>query len=177
MSSQGCSWGTGKCVWDAWGCFGVSSGVLGVLEGVGGLRGVSGSLFLPISFNFLKLQMDSLTFCNRPEGPKCLKYQNVPKLRSFWAIGKPHERFQSRVIKVYFIPLLLDHTVVWWWTMMIKEIDPPKLAHLLSFSRVYKFISDFPVQNFARSHCNGDCHWRCKGGFVGLGRCRHYDCM
>jgi len=37
--------------------------------------------------------------------------------------------------------------------------------------------SDPGFNNFARSQCNGDCHWRCKGGFVGLGRCRHYDCI
>ena len=69
-------------------------------------------VFFPlISFNFRKPHMRSLWFCSRPGAPKCLKYQNVQKLRSFWPIGKPRERFQSWVITVYFIPLLLDHTV------------------------------------------------------------------
>ena len=42
-----------------------------------------------ISFNFRKSQMRSLTFSRRPGGPKCLKYQNVPKLPTFWPFGKP----------------------------------------------------------------------------------------
>ena len=93
-SSQGCSWGTGECVLGAGGCFGVSSGVLGQLEGVGGLRGVSGSLLPSFPFNVRKSQMRILNFFSRPEDPKCLKYPNVPHLGSFWAIGKPWERFQ-----------------------------------------------------------------------------------
>ena len=56
--------------------------------------------------------MRSLAFSSRPGGPRWLKYQNVPKLRSFWAIGKPRERFQSWDIGVYFIALQLDHTVL-----------------------------------------------------------------
>ena len=96
-------------------CRGISEGIYGVSRGnwrvYGGLRRVSGCLFPSISSNFRKLQMRSLKFSSRPGGPRCLKYQNVPKLRSFWPIGKPRERFQSRVIKVYFIPFLLDHTV------------------------------------------------------------------
>ena len=55
--------------------------------------------------------MRSLTFSSRPGGPRCLKYQNVPKLRSFWANGKPREKFQSWDIRVYFIPVPNDHTV------------------------------------------------------------------
>ena len=55
--------------------------------------------------------MRSLTFSSRPGGHRCLKYQNVPKSRSFWAIGKPRERFQSWDIRVYFISFQLDHTV------------------------------------------------------------------
>ena len=64
-------------------CLGISKGAWGALEGVGGLRGMSGSLFSSMSINFQKSQMESLTFCNRTEDPKCLKYQNVRKLRSF----------------------------------------------------------------------------------------------
>ena len=73
-----------------WG-FGVFSGVLGLFEGVGGLRGVSGSLLPSFPFNVRKSQMRILNFFSRPEDPKCLKYQNVPNLGSFWAIGKPWE--------------------------------------------------------------------------------------
>ena len=56
--------------------------------------------------------MRILNFFSRPEDPKCLKYQNVPNLGSFWAIGKPWERFQSGDIRIYFIPVPKDHTVV-----------------------------------------------------------------
>ena len=110
-SGQGCSWGTGECVSGAWGCFGVFSGVLGLFEGVGGLRGVSGSLLPSFPFNVRKSQMRILNFFSRPEDPKCLKYQNVPNLGSFWAIGKPWKRFQSWDIRIYFIPVPNDHTV------------------------------------------------------------------
>ena len=110
-SGQGCSWGTGECVSGAWGCFGVFSGVLGLFEGVGGLRGVSGSLLPSFPFNVRKSQMRILNFFSRPEDPKCLKYQNVPNLGAFWAIGKPWERFQSWDIRICFIPVPKDHTV------------------------------------------------------------------
>ena len=110
-SGQGCSWGTGECVSGAWGCFGVFSGVLGLFEGVGGLRGVSGSLLPSFPFNVRKSQMRILNFFSRPEDPKCLKYQNVPNLGSFWAIGKPWERFQSWEIRIYFNSVPNDHTV------------------------------------------------------------------
>ena len=56
--------------------------------------------------------MISLTFSSGPWGSKCLKYQNVSNLGSFWAIGKPWERFQSWDIRIYFIPVPKDHTVV-----------------------------------------------------------------
>ena len=71
------------------GVFWVPEGVLkcpgcfGGVSGCTGAEGVSGSLFTSISFNFRKSQMRSLTFSSRPGGPRCLKYQNVPKLRSF----------------------------------------------------------------------------------------------
>ena len=55
--------------------------------------------------------MISLTFSSGPWGPKCLKYQNVPHLGSFWAIGKPWERFQRWDIIIYFIPVPKDHTI------------------------------------------------------------------
>ena len=66
--------------------FQVPEGVLGLFEGVGGLRGVSGSLLPSFPFNVRKSQMRILNFFSRPEDPKCLKYQNVPNLGSFWAI-------------------------------------------------------------------------------------------
>ena len=47
------------------------------------------------------------TFSSISGGPRCLKYQNVPKLRSFW----PRSRFQSRVIKVYFLTVPDNHSV------------------------------------------------------------------
>ena len=90
---------------DVWGCLG------GVVVCKGGWGGVSGRRFPSISFNFRKTQMRSLTFSRRPGGPRGLIYQNVPKIRSFWPIGKLRERFQSWVIRVYFIAVLLDHTV------------------------------------------------------------------
>ena len=103
-----------KCLGLLWQCLRICQGwfrsVWGYLRvslGVGrckrGSRGVSGSIFLSISFNFRKLQIISLTFSNRPRGLRCLKYQNVPKLRSFWPIGKPREMFQIWDIRVYFI--------------------------------------------------------------------------
>ena len=61
---------------------------MGLFEGVGGLRGVSGSLLPSFPFNVRKSQMRILNFFSRPEDPKCLKYQNVPNLGSFWAIGE-----------------------------------------------------------------------------------------
>ena len=85
---------------------------MGLFEGVGGLRGVSGSLLPSFPFNVRKSQMRILNFFSRPEDPKCLKYQNVPHLGSFWAIGKPWERFQSGDIRIYFIPVPKDHTVL-----------------------------------------------------------------
>ena len=111
-SSQGFSWETCEAVWGAWGCFEVSRGGLGVLAGVSTLREVSGSIFYSIPTNFHGALIETLTFSRRPEGPRCLKYQNVPKLQSFWAIGKPRERFQSWDIRVYFISVPMDHTVV-----------------------------------------------------------------
>ena len=48
-----------------------------------GLWGMSDGIFPPICFNFRKSHMRSLSFRSGPEGPKCLKYQNVPTLRSF----------------------------------------------------------------------------------------------
>ena len=92
--------------------FQVPEGVLGLFEGVGGLRGVSGSLLPSFPFNVRKSQMRILNFFSRPGDPKCLKYQNVPNLGSFWAIGKPWERFQSGDIRIYFIPVPKDHTVL-----------------------------------------------------------------
>ena len=76
----------------------------------GGLRGVFGSLFPSFAFNSRKSQIRFVIFSSRPGGPRCLKYQNVPELQSFWAIGKPRERFQSWVIRVYFLTVPDDHS-------------------------------------------------------------------
>ena len=86
----------------SWGCWTV----------LGRLRGVSGTILPSISLNFRKSQIRSLTFSNWPEGLRCLKYQNVPTLRSFWPIGNHRERFQSWDIRVYFLTVPDDHTVV-----------------------------------------------------------------
>ena len=80
-SSQGFSRETCEGVWGALGCFEVSRDVLGVLAGASMLRDVSGSIFYSIPTNFRGALMKALTFSRRPEGPRCLKYQNVPKLR------------------------------------------------------------------------------------------------
>ena len=95
----------------AWGCFGVSRGVFGVLEGVSVLWEVSGSDFYSIPINLNGALIKALTFSRRPGGSRYQKYQNVPKSRWFWAIGRPRERFQSRDIRVYFISVPMDHTV------------------------------------------------------------------
>ena len=110
-SSQGCSWGTGECVWSTWWCFGVSRGVLATLEGVTVLRDVFRGVFYSILMYLPDSELRALIFSSRPGGPGGLIYQNVPRIRSFWPIGKPRERFRSRVIRVYFIAVLLDHTV------------------------------------------------------------------
>ena len=67
--------------------------VFGVLEGVlefprvfRGVRVCTGDFWrclVVFSFNLRHSQMESLTFSSRPGGPKCLKYQNVPKLQKF----------------------------------------------------------------------------------------------
>ena len=79
---------------DVYGCLG---GVRGNWKVLGDLRGVSGSLLPSFPFNVRKSQMRILNFFSRPEDPKCLKYQNVPNLGSFWAIGKPWERFRAEI--------------------------------------------------------------------------------
>ena len=78
--------------------------------------------------------MISLTFSSGPWGPKCLKYQNVPNLGSFWAIGKPWERFQSWDIRIYFIPVPKDHTVAH------GELIKKRLSALL-IRTTYNFIT------------------------------------
>ena len=93
-------------------CLGISEGVLGCWKVKEGLGAEAGNIFLSISFNFREPQIISLTISNRPRGLRCLKYQNVPKLRLFWPIGKPREMFQSWDIRVYFIPVPDDHTVI-----------------------------------------------------------------
>ena len=94
-----------------WECLEISECVWGVSRGSWRVKGVSDSIFPSVSFNFGKSQIRSLTFSGRPRGPKCLKYQNVPIWGLFWPIGKPWEMFQSWVIKVYFISVLMEHTV------------------------------------------------------------------
>ena len=116
VSVKGCLW---QCLGYVKGDMGVCGDIWGSLGGVGGCKGAQDGVWLsfplqfpPNSSNFRKSHMRSLTVSSRPGGPRCLKYQNVPKLRSFWAIVKPRERFQSWDIRVYFISVLNDHTVV-----------------------------------------------------------------
>ena len=98
------------------GCLGVVFYCLGVfwglLEGVSVLSEVSGSAFYSNLIYINCALIKSLTFSKRRGGPRCLKYQNVPTSRSFWPIGNPWERFQSWDIRVYFIPVPDDHTVM-----------------------------------------------------------------
>ena len=74
------------------------------------LRGVFVSLFPSFAFNLRKSKIRFLTISSRLGGPRCLKYQNIIKLRSFWHIKKPRERLQSWVIRVYFLSVPNDHT-------------------------------------------------------------------
>ena len=111
------------------GCLGVVFYCLGVfwglLEGVSVLSEVSGSAFYSNLIYINCALIKSLTFSKRRGGPRCLKYQNVPTSRSFWPIGNPWERFQSWDIRVYFIPVPDDHTVVIcyssWLTLWVKN--------------------------------------------------------
>ena len=55
----------------------------------------TGGLIFSFPINFHSLLDKIVTFSRTPGGPRGLKYQIVPKLRSFRPIGKPRERFQS----------------------------------------------------------------------------------
>ena len=120
------------------GCLGVVFYCLGVfwglLEGVSVLSEVSGSAFYSNLIYINCALIKSLTFSKRRGGPRCLKYQNVPTSRSFWPIGNPWERFQSWDIRVYFIPVPDDHTVI----SNLSDIDlsVPKPTLSLSLSRL-----------------------------------------
>ena len=129
-SIQGSSWGTVECVWGTWWCFGVSRCVWGTMEGVTVLWEVPRGVFYSIPMYFLGSQKSALTFSNRPGGLRSLIYQNVPKIRTFWLIGKPRERFQSWVIRVYFIAVLLDHTVALLSYISIALFRDTPLAHI-----------------------------------------------
>ena len=61
-------------------CLGVFWGVLG---GVSVLSEVSGRAFYSNLIYINGAPIKSLTFSKRRGGPRCLKYQNVPTLRSF----------------------------------------------------------------------------------------------
>ena len=107
MLSLGDLWGCLGCLgvfWSVQGCFGSVGGCIHALRGIW-------EHFLLNSHQFPSALIKALTFSRRPEGPRCLKYWNVPKLWLFWAIGKHRERFQSWDIRVYFIPVPDDHTV------------------------------------------------------------------
>ena len=123
-------------LWGCLGCLGVFWSVQGCFGSVGGCNQwsltmrweVSGSIFYSIPTNLHGALIKVLTFFRRPKGPRCLKYQNVPKIRSFWAIGKPQERFQSWDIRVYFIPVPNDHTV------SLGQTSPAPTFWTLSFT-------------------------------------------
>ena len=99
MMSIGCQ----GCLWLSWALSNLWQCLEYVKGGIGLLVASSGSMFPSISVNFRKSQMRSLTFSSISGGPRCLKYQNVPKIRSFWPYVKLPERFQSQVIIVYFL--------------------------------------------------------------------------
>ena len=61
-------------------CLGVFWGVLGVVPV---LSEVSGRAFYSNLIYINGARIKSLTFSKRRAGPRCLKYQNVPTLRSF----------------------------------------------------------------------------------------------
>ena len=110
------------------GCLGVVFYCLGVfwglLEGVSVLSEVSGSAFYSNLIYINCALIKSLTFSKRRGGPRCLKYQNVPTLRSFWPIGNPRERFQSWDIRVYFLTVPDDHTVLPYFLLhLIKNLS------------------------------------------------------
>ena len=71
-------------------CLGVFWEVLG---GVSVLLEVSGRAFYSNIIYINGAPIKSLTFSKRRGGPRCLKYQNVPTLRSFSPIGNHRERF------------------------------------------------------------------------------------
>ena len=83
----------------------------GMLGGVSMLSELYGSAFYSNLIYVNGALIKSLTFSKRHGCPRCLKYQNVPTLPSFWPIGNPRERFQSWDIRVYFISVSNDHTV------------------------------------------------------------------
>ena len=70
----------------------------------------------------------------------------VPKLLSFWPIGKPRERFQSYVIKVYFIPVPNDHTaaVSYGAIPSEKKFRLVPLTNLYLQSAILKTLSTWP---------------------------------
>ena len=76
---------------------------------------VRGYEFPSNSFNVdqhFQVQISPMRLPSKSEGPKCLKYQNVPYKRNFWHIVKPWERFQRWVRLIYFLTVPDDHTVV-----------------------------------------------------------------
>ena len=82
-SSQRCSWGTGGVSGVPEGGFYCLGVFWGVLKGVSVLSEVFGSAFYSNLIYINGALTKSLTFSKRCEGPRCLKYQNVPTLRSF----------------------------------------------------------------------------------------------
>ena len=81
--SQRCSWRTGGVSGMPEGVFNCLGVFLGGLRGVFLLSKVSGSVFYSNPINIHSALIISVTFSKRCGGPICLKYQNVPTLRSF----------------------------------------------------------------------------------------------
>ena len=67
--------------------------------------------------DIFKLQISPMRLPIKSEGHRCLKYQNAPYIRKFWHIGKPWERFQCWVRRIYFLTVPDDHTVIWWLSL------------------------------------------------------------
>ena len=80
--------------------------------------------------NVFKLQNSPMRLPSKSEGHRCLKYQNVPHLRNFWQIGKPCERCQCCVGRIYFLTVLDDHTVVVVGVVGVVDTDQDYLANL-----------------------------------------------
>ena len=101
---------------DIWGCLGEVGGC------TGGWEGCLEVFFLHSPSIVKSHRFNSWHFPVDLEGPGVSKNKNVLKLRSFWPIGKPRERFQSWVIRVYFVSVPNNHIVTDKWIFIPKSL-------------------------------------------------------